>query len=250
MSSLPQPLGQPWLRFILARFRKFFCFSIAPLMKVNPTIALTLTLLSLMFGAGIVSAAWGLVVGREALKGITQPDTRPTNPTAQGTPRREEVAILREEDLVVAAKARMNGAGGDPAIKLASATKAESKAVVKAANAEFPLVSQSFGVTLEVNSVRQQGDSVVMQVSLKNTGKEPVRFLYDSLLALKDEKGEAIAATVQGLPTELPASGEAFSGTVTISAELVKQVEKLSLSITDYPDQHLQLQLPNIPIIR
>jgi hypothetical protein len=219
-------------------------------MKINPTIALTLTLLSLMFGVGIISAAWGLVVGREALKGITQPDTRPTNPTSQSVPRREEVAILREEDLIAAAKTRMNGAGGDPTIKPNSAVKTEPKAAMKAVAANLPLVSQSFGVVLEVSSVRQQGDALVMQVSLKNTSKVAVQFLYDGFLTLKDEKGEAIAATVQGLPAELPPSGAPFAGTITVPAELVKQVEKLSLSITDYPDQRLQLQLPNIPIIR
>ena len=81
-------------------------------MKLNSTVALTLILLSLMVGAGVVSATWGIALGREALKGVTQPDTRPTSNLAkrQGkAARREEFAILREEDIVASAKARING---------------------------------------------------------------------------------------------------------------------------------------------
>lgn len=81
-------------------------------MKLNSTVALTFVLLALMFGAGLVSAAWGLVVGREALKGITQPDTRPANNLSQrrgAAPRREEVTILKEDDIIASVKARMSG---------------------------------------------------------------------------------------------------------------------------------------------
>lgn len=82
-------------------------------MKINSTVALTLILLALMFGAGLISAAGGIVIGREALKGITQPDTRPAGSVAnRKPPRQKEVSILKEEDLIESAKARMNGTGG------------------------------------------------------------------------------------------------------------------------------------------
>lgn len=54
-------------------------------MKVNSTVALTLILLALMVGAGVVSAAWGYAMGREALKGVTQPDVRPTTVGEEGS---------------------------------------------------------------------------------------------------------------------------------------------------------------------
>ncbi|NEO18623.1 hypothetical protein [Moorena sp. SIO4A5] len=44
-------------------------------MKFNTTVALTIVLLTMMLGAGVVSAFWGFSLGHEALKGVTQPDT-------------------------------------------------------------------------------------------------------------------------------------------------------------------------------
>jgi hypothetical protein len=79
--------------------------------KVNPTVTLTLILLFLMIGAGITSASWGYKLGREALKGITQPDTRPINNVtdSQGKPLRREgsLALLKEKDIIANAKARV-----------------------------------------------------------------------------------------------------------------------------------------------
>ena len=67
-------------------------------MKVNPTVALTFTLLTLMLGAGLLTGAWGFAIGREALKGITQPDARPTNKgAAQNSSVREDLVLLKEE---------------------------------------------------------------------------------------------------------------------------------------------------------
>jgi len=224
-------------------------------MKINSTVALTLTLLSLMFGAGIVSAAWGLVVGREALKGITQPDTRPANPATQSTPRKEEVAILREDELIKAAKARMKGALGDRANQAETNTNPTVKDATKVnkitpAQVVLPISTQTYGVFLEVASVSRQGNNVVIKVNMKNSGKGSVRFLYDGFLNVKDNNGDLLTTTTQGLPDDLPATGELFSGTVSIPAELVETVDKVSLSVSDYPDQRIQLQLSNIPVTR
>ncbi len=128
---------------------------ISDAMKLNSTVALTLVLLALMVGAGLVSAAWGIALGRDALKGVTQPDTRPTNNLAkrQGTAaRREEFTILREEDIVASAKARINGTAktSAPAVtKLASNSDA--------GKTKFPIVSQSENLVMEVNSAQKQG---------------------------------------------------------------------------------------------
>jgi hypothetical protein len=79
---------------------------------MNSSIFLTLGLLALMFGAGLSSASWGFKLGREALKGITQPDTRPTNNLAgaQGhSSRREELVFLKEEKIIINVKNTING---------------------------------------------------------------------------------------------------------------------------------------------
>ncbi|HEY9883659.1 MAG TPA: hypothetical protein V6C98_08610, partial [Thermosynechococcaceae cyanobacterium] len=81
-------------------------------MKLNSTVALTLILLVSMVAAGLISASWGTALGREALKGITQPDTRPTNNKAggqTGAVRREELTVLPENTIITNVKARMNG---------------------------------------------------------------------------------------------------------------------------------------------
>ncbi|MBW4653670.1 MAG: hypothetical protein KME20_11635 [Kaiparowitsia implicata GSE-PSE-MK54-09C] len=78
-------------------------------MKFNSTVALTLVLLSLMVGAGVVSAAWGYALGREALKGVTQPDVRPTVLSeGESQARTDDVLIIPEEKILEDVKARVN----------------------------------------------------------------------------------------------------------------------------------------------
>jgi hypothetical protein len=82
---------------------------------MNSAVALTLILLSLMIGAGVVSASWGFTLGREALTGVRQPDARPTS----GTPVSQQPNLGHHGDLVLAkeaeilekVKTRMNGGG-------------------------------------------------------------------------------------------------------------------------------------------
>jgi hypothetical protein len=79
---------------------------------MNPTVTLTLILLSLMIASGVISAAWGYALGREALKGITQPDTRPGSPLVDSEaipPRREEVTLLKEEEILQDIESRIEG---------------------------------------------------------------------------------------------------------------------------------------------
>lgn len=86
-------------------------------MKINPTVALTLILLSLMLSAGLTSAVWGYKLGRESLKGVTQPNTRPIN-NAEGTQdhhHRGELTLLKEADILSNVKAQVEGGGAPPA---------------------------------------------------------------------------------------------------------------------------------------
>jgi hypothetical protein len=86
-------------------------------MKVNPTVALTLILLSLMLSAGLTSAVWGYRLGRESLKGVTQPNTRPIN-SAEGSQEhhpRGELTLLKEADILANVKAQIEAGGVPPA---------------------------------------------------------------------------------------------------------------------------------------
>lgn len=261
MSSLPKPLGQPWFRLI------FYCESSAfdysqRTMKLNSTVTLTFILLLLMLGAGLISAAWGFALGHEALKGITQPDLRPTNDLATSngnSPRRKGQTLLREADILAKVQARMQG-------KVQSTPKSGQKSAVNVeyqsasigkpspagkpvSSSAFPITSHDRGITFSVRSVRQQGGSLSLEVSLKNEGTQPVRFLY-SFLNVTDERGRAISASTEGLPGELPANGELFSGVISIPTALLDNAKRLSMTLTDYPNQQLQLQASGIPVPR
>lgn len=237
-------------------------------MKFNSTVALTLILLAMMLGAGFVSAMWGFTLGHEALKGVTQPDIRPTKKlaeTQQVSLGKEGVKILREEDILVNVNDYIKSKGKDSKSdseekKETPASRPEQKptpepsatqASLTTTNADLklPVKSQDQGVTLEVNSMSQSGGSLLLNVSLKNSSTSPVRFLY-SFLNVTDDQGRALSAITEGLPGELPANGEAFTGTVSIPTALLEDAKKLSLTLTDYPDQKLQLKLSDIPVSR
>lgn len=237
-------------------------------MKFNSTVALTLILLAMMLGAGFVSSMWGFTLGHEALKGVTQPDVRPTKKLAdnqQTSSGKEGVPILREEDILTNVNAYMNGKGEQPKTdnKEAQANNSRQSETEEKPSPEpfsieasftstdsklkLPIKSQDRGVTLEVRSANQQGGSLLLNVSLKNEGGNAVRFLY-SFLNVTDDQGRALSAITEGLPGELPANGEEFSGTVSIPTALLENAKKLSLTLTDYPDQKLQLKMSEIPV--
>jgi hypothetical protein len=118
MSSLPKPLGQPWMREAILRHLLYLAIVQYAAMKPNPTVLLTLILLSLMFGAGLTSAVYGYRLGRGALKSITQPDARPVNnlADAQGKPiHREGLTFLKEADILNNVKMRVEGGAEAPA---------------------------------------------------------------------------------------------------------------------------------------
>jgi hypothetical protein len=216
-----------------------------------------------MIGSGIASATWGHHLGREALKGITQPDTRPVSNLSdgQGRPiRRENLTLLKEEDILASVKARIDG-GAKPANTEAAAQPTTTPASPQTPKASptaspvatpqlgFPIVSRDRAISFQVDSVKQQDTAVVLQVSMRNNGSEPVQFLYSSMNITNDE-GRLLTGTTRGLPDELPPNGQAFSGTVTVPLELLDDAGSLSLNLTDYPAQQVQLELTGIPVER
>lgn len=255
-------------------------------MKFNSTVALTLILLAMMLGAGFVSAMWGFSLGHEALKGVTQPDVRPTKKLTNNQevePGGKEVALLSERDILVNVHAYIhdqdkekdsNTDTSDSESKSQTQTQkpeesatenqqselddessasdvfnTETSFTSSGLNQNLPLKSQDRGVTLEVRSANIQGGSLLLDVSLMNEGDNPVRFLY-SFLNVTDDKGRALSAITEGLPGELPSNGEEFSGTVSIPTALLDDAKALSLTLTDYPDQKLKLKMSEIPVAR
>ncbi len=209
-----------------------------------------------MFGAGLTSASWGFSVGRQALKGITQPDFRPTNNTGGNrgsSTSRDQVVLLNEKDIIKTVKARIEGRDGDkPNAKSnsdqgAKSAQAQKSKKEESAKGKFPINSKDGGVTFEVSSARQRNNSLLLDVSMKNEGSQSVRFLY-SFLNVTDEQGRALSATAEDLPGELPPNGQVYYGTVSIPTALLDNAKQLSLTLTDYPNQKLQLQVSGITI--
>lgn len=227
---------------------------------MNSTVVLTLILLTLMFGAGVTSSVLGFTTGREALKGTTQPDVRPSNYAGtgkQGTvASKEQVSILKETDILKTVKARIEGRDPDKTTgantktdKTSSKPATAKKPAEPKASAKFPLNSRDGGITLEVSAASQRGNSMLLDVSMKNEGSQSVRFLY-SFLNVTDDRGRALSATAEDLPSELPPNGQVYYGTVSIPTALLENAKQVSLTLTDYPGQKLQLQIAGIPVAK
>lgn len=230
----------------------------ASAMKLNSTVALTLLLLILMLGAGYMSALWGFTVGLEALKGVNQPDARPTNKIKlrkHKSQQQNPVVMLKEEDIITNVRARTEGKGKKvkpekPQLNEQSNKQSPQATLVtevETPQVGFPRINKSQGVTLEVMSARFSGGSLRMKVNFKNEGDKTVRFL-SSFLDVTDDRGRALSANTEGLPWELPPNGKIFSATVSISSALLDDVKKLSMTLTDYPEQKLRLQMSDIPV--
>lgn len=218
-------------------------------MKVNSTVALTFTLLALMLGAGVLTGTWGFAQGRTALKGIKQPDSRPTKgAAAQSTSTREDIVLLKEEDILKSVREKTNtgGRGASPSPS-PSAKPDQNKSDAAPTSAKLPMTTQASGVAMDVTGIRKQGEYLLLDVALKNNSDRAVKFLY-SFLNVTDDKGRLIVADTTGLPPELPSKSDRFTGTISIPNSMLDDAQKISLQLSDYPDQKLQLKMADIPI--
>ncbi|MBO3461898.1 hypothetical protein G7B40_015115 [Aetokthonos hydrillicola Thurmond2011] len=231
-------------------------------MKLNSTVLLTLSLLTLMLGAGSVSAFLGFDIGSKALKGVTAPDARPTTKFATSKANSQQhggLTLLKEDEIIKLVKSRIEGKTKAAKSKKlededednSSSDKQQDKKPQEAAEEKpqlgFPISAQNGGVTFSVQSARFSSGSLLLKVKMQNKGSESVHFLY-SFLDVTDDKGRTLSASADGLPAELPGNGPLFSGTVSIPTALLDDVKKISLALTDYPAQKLRLEVLNIPI--
>jgi len=227
-------------------------------MKLNSTAILTLVLLTLMIGLGYGSSILAYGIGHEALKSVTKPDARPATkikvrkPTSQ---KEGAVVMLKEKDILNTVKARIAGKGKKVRPQKARQTsqsnntmppKAQLVAAKETSQPGFPISNTNQDVTLSVTSARYSGGALVLKLDFKNKGDKTIRFLY-SFMDVNDDRGRALSANTEGLPEELPPEGN-NTGTISIPTALLDDVKSLSLQLTDYPDQQLQLQVANIPV--
>ncbi|NES80314.1 MAG: hypothetical protein F6K10_01935 [Moorea sp. SIO2B7] len=234
-------------------------------MKFNSTVVLTLLLLIMMIAAGSASAWWGFTIGYQALKGVTQPDVNPTKKLAgnkKASGNQKGLTLVKEREVLVRVYDHIYEHGGKSS-KKKNQKKKDDNSFIKTSDQEqessfitipkpqidLPIKGKDKGVTLELVKINQQGGSLLLDVNLKNDSRKAVRFLY-SFLDVRDDQGRALSAITDGLPGELPANGENFSGTVRIPTALLDDAKEISLTLTDYPDQKLQLKISKIPVVK
>lgn len=229
-------------------------------MKLNSTVLLTLTLLTLMLGAGSVSAFWGFTLGSAALQGVSTPDSRPTNKfanTKANSSQQGGVIMLKEKEILKAVKARIEGKTKTATRKRKNNKKKSKQQKKKTASikkkekfqAGFPIKAKSEGVSLSVQSARFSGGALELQVKMQNQSTQTARFLY-TFLDVTDDKGRTLSASTEGLPAELPPEGPIYTGRVIVPTALLNDVQRISLTLTDYPAQKLRLTVSDIPVER
>jgi hypothetical protein len=102
-------------------------------------------------------------------------------------------------------------------------------------------------VSFEVLAVRRVNDSLVMDVSLHNRSTTTFEFLY-SFMDIVDDQARTFTGSAEGLPSQVPPTAEPFYGTVTVPMALLEGAQRLSIRLSDYPNQQLTLQVADIPI--
>lgn len=227
-------------------------------MNRGSSLKLTLLIMVGMLLVGLTSGIGGYAFGHNALKGITQPPLTPflgKNKDLAKAPR-QGTGFLKERDILANVEAQTQGVAKSAAPKPAKSPKPGAKQSAPKTVAaspqpkttqKFPIKAADQGVSLEVRALNQSEDVVTLDVALKNGSKEQVQFLY-SLLDVSDENGRPLTATTQGLPTTLEPQSETFTGSIEIPKDAIAKAKKLSLRLTNYPEQALNLQVKDVPV--
>lgn len=219
------------------------------------TLFLMLVMLVIGGGTGFLSYFFG----RESLRGITQPDVSPFLKSGEDLNQspRQGVSFLKEEELIKQVKAQTQGKSSKEAPKPKETSKDakktdkkqedKPKATAKKATGSFPIKLESQGVKLDIRSLEQKGDDLLLTVALVNGGSKPVQFIY-AFLDVIDNKEYALASEVNGLPESLPAKSETYVGSITIFDSPAGSLESLNLKLSDYPDQKVILEINDIQV--
>ena len=231
-------------------------------MKSYSTIIIFVLILLGSLSAGSATGFLAYKFGTKSLQSINSPEVNPnqklTNNNQQSSQKSTNFQIIPEKDILVKVydyvyyqkkAAQEKQKSGQSSAQASEKNTANSSPKKSTQRLKLPLQGQDKGVIIEVADINQEQSSLLLTVNLKNNGQQSVKFLY-SFLDIKDDKNRSVSAVAEGLPEELPANGQNFSGTVKIPLALLNESEEISLSLTDYPDQELQLKIPSIPILR
>ncbi len=218
--------------------------------RISPRVQLSVVLLGIMFMAGGLSAFGGYLFGRESLRGVTQPVVNPIlgdfSSNAQDLGQRQ--ALLKESDIIAQVERVIQGqtTSTPTPTPTPAETPEETPAPESTPIAGFPKETSMQGVHMAVNSAEIADGNLVLEVSLTNDSVSSLQFIY-TFLDVTSDSGTPLIAITQGLPTELPAESETFTGTVAIPLTSLDDVKSLNLSLSDFPNQDIQLKIQDIP---
>ncbi len=219
--------------------------------KINSTLLFFMAFFLTAIALGVGSGFWAYSQGGEALKGVRKPDDSPTRKlTGKTQKNQQKQPQLLDEKKILKQLSLETSKASKPKDKekKKNDTKTEKKEIISSEDStDLPLIAQKNGVILEIVKIDREGNSLTLNVNLRNEGSQSVKFLY-SFLEVRDDRDRALSAITDGLPSEIPVSGENFSGTIRIPTALLDEVKNLSLTLTDYPDQKLELKLDKIPV--
>ncbi len=231
-------------------------------MKSYSKIIIFVLILLGSIGAGSATGFFAYKFGTESLQSINLPEVNPSQQLSQNKQLSsqqstnfefisEKNILVKVYDYVYYQKKITQGKEKSGQLPLSDSedSTANSSPENSIQTLKLPLQGEDRGVIIEVADINLEQSSLLLTINLKNNGLEPVKFLY-SFLDIKDEKNRSVSSVAEGLPEELPANGQNFSGTVKIPLALLSESQEISLLLTDYPEQQLQLKIPSIPILR
>lgn len=209
---------------------------------------LLLAVVVLLVGAG--TSVFGFRFGQNALQEVNTPrsvvaDNRKPLGKSQG--------LLRESD-ILASIASLPEVGDAPEVTAEELLEQQEDAAAEdpsLAKLKVDARTSDQEVTLTVDTVAWQGQNLTLQVSLQNRSYKPVRFVFSpafDLLALSDDQGHTLRTFTDGLPGELPDDQEVYKGAIQVPMSELEGAQELNLTLTDYPDREIQLNLRGIPI--
>ena len=230
--------------------------------KLSSGAQFTFFLLGIMFLIGAVTGGVGYFFGRNSLRGITQPDLNPflnasTDPSEAP---RQSLSFLKEEELIKKVQAQTRGSTAKPETpekkdkdkpgQDEDDKKTEAKQPdVQKADGSFPIRLESGNVKMDIRSLVQKDDEIVLNVAMVNGSDNPVQFIY-TFLDITDNKGYSLSSEVIGIPETLQAKSDTHVGTIRVLDTPPGAATRLSLSLTDYPDQKVNLKIKDIPVAK
>ena len=228
--------------------------------NLKSTFLLIFVLLLMMLAGGGASAYLGYLMGKEALKVVTQPDTNSQEPVGKTKTKvgsHKGLNIIDEREILVNVHdhifyetKKINNKNSTQSLIQPKSSLVSKESEQQTSPAGFvPIKDSSGGVTIEVAQAKFQNNSLVLGVNLKNEGSNPVRFLY-SFMDIKDDQNRSLSAITEGLPGELPANGQEFQGNLIVPLSLLNNSRNISLTLKNYPEQELELKLEKISVTR